>query len=84
MAKGKLTEEESEFIDIAVANFQLDVSDLLTVEQLGPAVPVLLILVDIQTERAFFVCLNDYLEKVILPEDPSFFEKGTKQIQIPV
>jgi hypothetical protein len=56
----------------------------MTVEQLGPAVPVLLILVDIQTERAFFVCLNDYLEKVILPEDPSFFEKGTKQIQIPI
>ncbi|MGD9758898.1 MAG: DUF4365 domain-containing protein [Comamonas sp.] len=84
VAKGKLTENKSEFIDIAVANFQLDVSDLLTVEQLGPAVPVLLILVDIQTERAFFVCLNDYLEKVILPEDPLFFEKGSKQIQIPV
>lgn len=84
VAKGKLSEAKSEYIDIAVANFQLDVSDLLTVELLGPAVPVLLILVDIQTERAFFVCLNDYLEKVILPEDPAFFEKGSKQLQIPL
>ncbi|MBK7353897.1 MAG: hypothetical protein IPJ05_10500 [Nitrosomonas sp.] len=53
VAKGKLSEDATEFIDIEVANFQLDVSDLLTVEQLGTAVPVLLILVDIQTERAF-------------------------------
>lgn len=84
VAKGRLIEDKSEFIDIEVANFQLDVSDLLTVEQLGPAVPVLLILVDIQAERAFFVCLNDYLEKVILPEDPVFESKGSKLIQIPV
>jgi hypothetical protein len=84
VAKGKLSEDKKEFIDIEVANFQLDVSDLLTVEQLGTAVPVLLILVDIQTERAFFVCLNDYLEKVIIPEDPSFETKESKQIQIPV
>ncbi|WP_144113008.1 DUF4365 domain-containing protein [Paraburkholderia sp. BCC1886] len=84
VAKGTLSENKAEYIDIAVANFQLDVSDLLTVELLGPAVPVLLILVDIQTERAFFVCLNDYLEKIILPEDPSFFEKSSKQLQIPI
>ncbi|SIQ53012.1 protein of unknown function [Aromatoleum tolulyticum] len=84
VAKGLLLEDTSEFVDIDVANFQLDVSDLLTVEQLGTAVPVLLILIDIQTERAFFVCLNDYLEKVILPEDPAFESKGSKLIQIPV
>ena len=84
VAKGKLSEDKSEFIDIDVANFQIDISDLLTVELLGPAVPVLLILVDIQTERAFFVCLNDYLEKVVLPEDPLFANKGSKLIQIPI
>lgn len=84
VAKGTLSENTTEFIDIEVANFQLDVSDLLTVEQLGAAVPVLLILVDIQTERAFFVCLNDYLEKVIIPEDQSFDAKDSKIIQIPL
>ncbi len=84
VAKGRLSENNSEFIDVEVVNFNLDVSDLLTVELLGPAVPVLLVLVDVQTERAFFVCLNDYLEKVILPEDPLFFEKESKLLQIPV
>lgn len=84
VAKGSLNENKSEYIDIDVANFQLDVSDLLTVQQLGPAVPVLLILVDINTERAFFVCLNDYLEKVIIPEDENYNKKGSKQIQIPI
>jgi hypothetical protein len=83
VAKGKLREDKSEYVDINVANFQLDVSDLLTVELLGPAVPVLLILVDIQSERAFFVCLNDYLEKIVLPEDPEFEKKGSKLVQIP-
>jgi hypothetical protein len=84
VAEGKLSEGRSEFIDIAVLNFQIDVSDLITIELLGPAVPVLLVFVDIQSERAFFVCLNDYLEKVILPADPNFFEKGSKLVQIPV
>lgn len=84
VAKGALSENKAEFIDIAVVNFQLDVSDLLTVQLLGPAVPVLLILVDIRTERAFFVCLNDYVDKIILPEDPRFFEKGSKLVHIPV
>lgn len=84
VAKGPLTEDKAEYVDIEVANFQLDVADLLTVQLLGPAVPVLLVLVDIRTERAFFVCLNDYLEKVIAPEDPAFAQKGTKLVQIPV
>lgn len=84
VAKGKLQETRSEYSDIPVVNFQLAVSDLLTVELLGPAVPVLLILVDVVAERAFFVCLNDYLEKIIQPEDPDYATKESKQIQIPV
>lgn len=84
VVKGSLTENKAEFIDIEVVNFQIDVSDLLTVQLLGPAVPVLLILVDIRTERAFFVCLNDYLEKIVLPEDPNFSEKESKRLQIPI
>ena len=70
--------------DISVANFQIDVSDVLTVELLGPAVPVLLILVDVQSERAFFVCLNDYLEKVILPEDPEFNQEARSSFRFPL
>jgi hypothetical protein len=84
VAKGPLLENRAEFTDVAVASFQLDVSDLMTVELLGPGVPVLLILIDTATERAFFVCLNDYLEKIIQPEDPGFATKDSKLIHIPV
>lgn len=84
VAKGGLNENRNEFIDIEVAKFQLDTSDLLTVQEMGPAVPVVLILVDIRTERAFFVCINDYLEKIIMPEDPDFAEKASKTIYIPM
>ena len=62
VAKGKLLEDRSKYIDIEVAKFQIDASDLLTVQAIGTAVPVLLILIDVATERAFFVCINDYLD----------------------
>jgi hypothetical protein len=83
VTKGRLNEDKSEYIDIEVAKFQLELSELLTVQAMGPAVPVLLVLVDIQTERAFFVCLNDYLDKIIIPEDPGYASKDSKVIYLP-
>ena len=84
VAKGMLRENRNEFIDVEIAKFKLNIADLVTVQAMGPAIPVLLILIDIRTERAFFVCLNDYLEKIIVPEDPAYAEKGSKVIDIPI
>lgn len=84
VAKGPLKENKEEFDDIPVAKFQLEVPELLTVQSMGVAVPVLLVLVDTNTKRAYFVCLNDYIEKVLLPEDPKFHEKQHKTIHIPL
>tara|TARA_R110001599_G_scaffold343413_1_gene565988 strand:+ start:3604 stop:4587 length:984 start_codon:yes stop_codon:yes gene_type:complete len=83
VAKGNLTENKDDFVEIPVAKFQLDMSDILTIQSMGIAIPVLLILVDTNTERAFFVCLNDYIDKVLIPEDPDYALKGTKTIYIP-
>jgi hypothetical protein len=84
VALGSLSEDKSDFVDINVVKYQLETSDLLTIQSMGTAVPVLLIVVDVVTERAFFVCLNDYIDKIIIPEDPSFEEKASKVISIPV
>lgn len=59
-------------------------SELLTVQAMGSAVPVLLFLVELSTRRIYFVCLNDLIEKVILPQDPSYAAKESKVLHIPL
>lgn len=83
VAKGSLAEDKDDYVEIEVAKFQLDMSDILTIQSMGIAIPVLLVLVDTNTERAFFVCLNDYIDKVLIPEDPNYASKGSKTIYIP-
>lgn len=82
--KGKLSENTSECFDIEVAKFQLEMSELLTVQSIGVAIPVLLILVDVDTSRAFFICLNDYIDKVLAPEDSNYSKKQSKTLYIPL
>ncbi|WP_319584747.1 DUF4365 domain-containing protein [uncultured Pseudodesulfovibrio sp.] len=82
--KYKLEIDKSEYVEIDTLSFSIEVSELLTVQAMGSAVPVLLVLVDIETERAFYVCLNDYIDKIIVPEDPKFRSKSYKTIYIPV
>jgi Domain of unknown function (DUF4365) len=82
--KGKLREERSECFDIEVIKFQLEMSELLTVQSMGIAIPVLLIIVDVTTKRAFFVCLNDYIDKVLVPEDKDYSKKESKTLYIPL
>lgn len=83
VSKGALHENKDDYKEIEVAKFQLDMSDILTIQSMGIAIPVLLILVDTNTEKSFFVCLNDYIDKILIPEDPSYFKKTSKTIYIP-
>jgi uncharacterized protein DUF4365 len=78
------TSSSSESMEIEVIPFQLDSDELMTVQAMSPGVPVLLVLVCLDLNRTFFVCLNDYIDKVILPEDPAYSEQGSKTIHIPV
>lgn len=84
VAKGPLTESPDQYDEIPVAKFQLEMSEILTIQAMGVAVPVLLVLVDTDTREAYFICLNDYIDKVIIPEDPKYYEKGHKTINIPL
>jgi hypothetical protein len=64
-------------------SFQIETSELVTVQRMGAAMPVLLTLVDLYTSRAFFVCLNDYIDKILLPFDENFADQDTKVIHVP-
>jgi hypothetical protein len=82
--KGPLAEDRNEYETIEVARLQLETSELLTIQAMGAAIPVMLFLVELSTRRMYFVCLNDLIEKVVLPEDPLYHEKKTKTILIPL
>lgn len=73
-----------EFKVIEVVKHQLDTNLLSTVERMGSAVPVMLALVDAAKEEIYFVCLNDYIEKIILPQKPNYSTQETFNIDIPV
>ena len=82
--KGPLREDRSKVEVVDVAALQLECSELLTVQAMGAAVPVLLLLVEVPTERVYFLCLNDYIDKVLLPADTDFAQRESKILHIPL
>ncbi|WP_143565483.1 MULTISPECIES: DUF4365 domain-containing protein [unclassified Sporosarcina] len=74
----------SEKVEIEVIKFSLDTDTIVTVHSMGAAIPVYLLYVVLDTQQIFYVCLTDYIEKVLIPEDPSFRDKGEKVINIPI
>jgi hypothetical protein len=79
----RLTESKHEFSDINVIKFTIDVPLLNTVQAMGQSIPVLLFLVTLDTKKIYYICLNDLIDKIILPSDNKFYEKETKTISIP-
>jgi hypothetical protein len=76
--------KDSEPIDIEVIKFKIETNVLLTIQSMGSGIPVLLFLVALDLEQVFFVCLNDLIDKVISPKDPSWKTKNSKTISIPI
>lgn len=72
------------YSEIEVVKFPLDTDLLATVEKMGSVIPVLLAIVDITTREAFFLCLNDYIEKILIPKDINYTINKTKMIYVPV
>lgn len=69
--------------EIEVIPLVLEVSELLTVQRMGAAQPVLLVVADLETQRCFFVCLNDYIDKVLLPRHSDYTRTAKRTIHIP-
>lgn len=74
---------DDEVYEIEVIKYNIDTALLKTVEKMGSAIPVILSVVEASTENVYFVCLNDYIEKVIIPTDVNYTQKQTKTINIP-
>jgi hypothetical protein len=65
-------EDKSRWMAIDVVKFPIETDLLYTVQMLGTSVSVLLFVVDLSTRRTYFLCLNDYIEKYLLPAHPGF------------
>ena len=64
--------------------FSLERSELVTVERMGVGVPVLLVIADLTAQRCSFVCLNDYIDKILIPRNPDYQAKASRTIHVPV
>ncbi len=69
---------------IRVLKYSIDVPELNLVERMGSALPVLLIVVDLTSQRAYSICLNDYIKKVLPKQKPNYKSQKTVTIYIPV
>jgi len=83
VAKGYWKEDKKKYIDLEVVKYQFDTNSIFTIQSLGGSVPVLLFLVDIETKEIYFICLNDYIDKIILPKNPKYGEQASINITIP-
>lgn len=80
----KMYTKKELYKEIEVVKFKIETALLGTVEKMGSAVPVILVVVDITNKTAYFVCLNDYIEKIIIPNNPNYTEQETIVINIPI
>lgn len=69
---------------INVLKFQIEVPLLNLVERMGSGIPVLLTVVDLQKEQAYYICLNDYIRYVLPLQNPDYKSQDSVVIYIPV
>lgn len=74
---------DGDFEEIDTVRIGLDDAELQTIERMGAGVPVLLVVADIVNRTCFFVCLNDYIDKMLVPLKKEYSDAGTKRIHIP-
>lgn len=62
----------------------LDMEELVTVERMGIGAPVLLVIADLQEQRCSFVCLNDYIDRVLVPAHSDYRSAKSRTVHVPV
>jgi hypothetical protein len=71
-------------VSITVLSYQLETSEIYTIQRMSNVVPVMLFVVDISAKDIYYININDYIDKIIIPEDPDYIKKKSKVIHIPI
>jgi hypothetical protein len=67
--KAVLVEDKTDIVaEIEVIKFSIEVSELVTIQRMGAGLPVILVLVEISSRNCYFLCLNDYIDKILIPK----------------
>lgn len=83
--KGPEKINKTEFVgEMPIVWFSLDTSELLTIQRMGAALPVLLVVADVESGDCYFVCLNDYIDKVLVPRHGDYTVAAHRIIHIPI
>jgi len=62
----------------------IESSELKTVERMGTAISVLLVIADLAAQKCYFVCLNDYIDKILIPRHDDYTAADHRTIHVPV
>lgn len=84
VAKFGWKEDKSEYFNIDVVKFVIDTDSIYTIQSLGSSIPFILFVVDLTTRKVYFICLNDYIDKVLLPKNPKYGSQKNVTITIPI
>ncbi len=79
-----LKEDKSSYAMVDVISYPLEVNEINTIMSMGTSVPVVLLLADLSTEKIYFLCLTDYIEKIILPQNALNTHTSSITLYIPV
>jgi hypothetical protein len=76
-------DKEELVAEIDTVRIGIDDAELQTIERMGAGIPVLLIVADVVARRCYFVCLNDYIDKMLVPQKKDYLSVDTKTIHVP-
>jgi Domain of unknown function (DUF4365) len=69
---------------LTTIRLQLEMEELVTVERMGVGVPMLLIVASLSDGCCYFVCLNDYVDKILIPRFDNYATKQSRTVHVPV
>ncbi|MGC0367729.1 hypothetical protein ABH922_005781 [Rhodococcus sp. 27YEA15] len=81
--KGSDRDSEYDLTTIDVVSFSLEVEEIETIRRMGSAIPVLLIVVDKDTEVIYYICLNDWISEVLPRFRPDWQGQGSVVVHVP-
>ncbi|TPM97706.1 DUF4365 domain-containing protein [Mesorhizobium sp. B2-1-3A] len=81
--KGREKLDDEPSMSIETYRLSLETSELVTIERMGVGLPVLLVIADLTRERCIFVCLNDYIDKILVPRFDDYRDKEHRTIHLP-
>ena len=71
--------------EMSVISVSLETEELQLARSMGPAAPIVLVLADVEGSRVYWVCLNDFVEKVLIPEvgEDQFLCQKSHTVHVP-